>query len=199
MIERKHDRSLWIKTTGIREWKDGTAHYNRCESTPYVALNKLFKRYKFNKTDRLVDFGCGRGRVAFYIHNRFEIPVTGVEVHDITYDEALENKASYRHKFKDIEAPVRFEYGLAEHYEIKPTDNKFYFFNPFSIKIFKKVVNNILHSAKKEKRTIDIILYYPMPEYKLYLKKSTPFKLVNRIRVPGANDSKEKFLIYRLK
>ncbi|HHV39291.1 MAG TPA: class I SAM-dependent methyltransferase [Tepidimicrobium sp.] len=199
MVERNYDKSLWIKTTGIREWKDRSIHYNRCESTPYMALKELFKRYKLNKTDRLVDFGCGRGRVAFYVHNRFKIPVTGVEVHDTTFDEVLNNKASYRHRFQDIAAPIRFEYGLAEHYEIEPMDNKFYFFNPFSIKIFKKVVGNILHSVKRNRRTVDIILYYPMPEYKLYLKKSTSFKLINKIRVPEASDSREKFLIYRLK
>ncbi|NLJ78694.1 MAG: SAM-dependent methyltransferase [Tissierellia bacterium] len=199
MIERDYDRTLRIRTTGIREWRDGSTDYNRCESTPYMALKELFKRYKLNGNDSLVDFGCGRGRVAFYIHNNFRIPVTGVEVHDTTFDEVLNNRASYIYGFQDIEAPIRFEYGLAEHYEIRPIDNKFYFFNPFSIKIFKRVVNNILDSIKMDRRTVDIILYYPITEYKLFLKKSTPFKLIDRIRVPEANDNKEKFLIYRIK
>ena len=45
-----------------------------------------------------MDFGCGRGRVAFYIHNKFHIPVTGIEINDKTYGEALDNKLRYRQK-----------------------------------------------------------------------------------------------------
>ncbi|NLW23089.1 MAG: SAM-dependent methyltransferase [Tissierellia bacterium] len=197
MAERKYDRRLSIKTVGIREWRDGSSHYNRCESTPYSALDKLFQSYKINKGDRLVDFGCGRGRVLFYIHDRFQIPVTGIEVHDKTYEEALDNKMSYRQRAKHIKAPISIEYGLAEHYEIKAEDNIFYFFNPFSVKIFKKVVNNILKSTKTERRQMDIILYYPMPEYKIFLKKNTPFRLVDKIWVSDSNNNYEKFLIYR--
>lgn len=198
MDERKYDRELHIRTTGIREWKDPTVQFNRCEPTPYKALDRLFQSYRLQKTDKLVDFGAGRGRVAFYIHNNFHIPVTGIEVNDKTYDEAVNNKVGYKHKTKHITAPIKFKYGLAEHYEVKVTDNKFYFFNPFSVEIFKEVVNNIIKSAKDNNRPVDIILYYPMPEYKEFLRASTPFKLLNKIQVPGAKDKKEKFLIYRL-
>lgn len=197
MGERKHDRLLHIKTVGIREWRDGINHYNRYEATPYVALDKLFKRYKLNKSHKLVDFGCGRGRVTFYIHHRFHIPVTGIEVNDKTYDEAMINKMRYRQRAKHITAPIRFEYGLAEHYEVKLKDNVFYFFNPFSVRIFKKVINNILSSIKRKERSVDIILYYPMPEYKEFLKNHTSFRLINKVIVPEVRDKKEKFLIYR--
>ncbi len=195
--EREYDGLLYIKTVGIREWLDRAVHYNRYEATPYVALDKLCKSYKFRKKDRVVDFGCGRGRVAFYIHNKFHVPVTGIEVNDRTYDEALDNKWRYRQKARHIKAPIKFKFGLAEQYEIKPTDNKFYFFNPFSVKVFKKVVKNVLHSVKKEERPVDIILYYPMPKYKEFLNTKTSFQLINKIRVPGAADEREKFLIYR--
>lgn len=72
--ERKLDRTLQIKTVGLREWGKKKAAYNRYEPTPYAALDKLFQQYKFNKKDRLVDFGCGRGRVLsiFIIILRFQ-------------------------------------------------------------------------------------------------------------------------------
>ena len=197
MSEREYDKMLCIKTTGLREWKDGTIYYNRYEPTPYKALDHLFKTYKINKNDKIVDFGSGRGRVTFYIHNRFEVPVTGIEVNDLTYEEAIENKMRYRQRAKHIAAPIEFKYALAEHYKVKPQDNTFYFFNPFSIEIFKKVVHNILKSVKKEKRPVDIILYYPIPEYKKFLRKKTPFQLINKIKIPKAIDNREKFLIYR--
>ena len=53
--------------------------HNRYEATPYRALEQLFLQYKLKNNARVVDFGCGRGRGLFYIHNRFQVPVTGVE------------------------------------------------------------------------------------------------------------------------
>lgn len=197
-MERTYDSNLNIKTTGIREWKDPNVPFNRCESTPYQSLNQLFKSYRIKKTDQIVDFGVGRGRVTFYIHNTFHVPVTGIEVNDLTYDEVVKNKKTYRLQAKHIKAPINIEYGLAEHYEVKDTDNIFYFFNPFSIGIFKTVVKNIIESVTEQKRTVDIILYYPLDEYKDFLKKETSFVLMNKIYVPERKDKKEKFLIYRL-
>ncbi|NLI60444.1 MAG: methyltransferase [Clostridiales bacterium] len=199
MGERKMDRSLSIRTTGIREWQSGEVHYNRYEPTPYAALDRLFQNYNMGQDARVVDFGCGRGRVAFYIHKRFGIPVTGIEVNDKTYEEAISNKTAYRAKAKHIKAPIRFEYGHAEDYQVKSTDNRFYFFNPFSIKIFRKVVGNILESVRENPRSVDLIIYYPTAQYKQFLKKDTPFELINKVRIPKALDKKEKFLIYRLR
>lgn len=197
MAERKRDHMLGIRTVGIREWPNQTDHYNRYEATPYAALDKLFQVYKLNKTDEVVDFGSGRGRVSFYIHHRFHIPVTGIEMNDQTYEEALANKARYRQKMGHIRAPIRFEYGLAENYDVEITDNRFYFFNPFSVHIFKKVVHNIMHSLKEAERPVDIILYYPLPEYIHFLKKRTPFQLINKVSAPEAHGKYGKFLIYR--
>lgn len=196
MSAKKYDRELGIKTVGLREWA-GNTQYNRYEATPYEALEALFRSYKIRKHHRVVDFGCGRGRVAFYIHRRFKVPVVGIEANDKTYEEALENKSSYRLKVKHISAPIRLKYGLAEHYQIKPEDNCFYLFNPFSSKVFKKVLANIVASVKQHPRTIDLILYYPLPEYKALVRKY-PFRKINKIRVPGAEDALEKFIIYRL-
>lgn len=196
MGARKYDRQLGIKTVGLREW-DGHAHYNRYEATPYKALERLFEAYRFRKGDRVVDFGCGRGRVTFTIHHRFRVPVVGIEAHDKTYEEALANKRSYRMKAKHIEAPIKLKYGLAEQYEVKPEDNRFYFFNPFSYRVFQRVVQNIVKSVEASPRTVEVILYYPLPEYKEVLR-SFSFELINKIKVPEAEDSLEKFLIYRL-
>lgn len=198
MGERKLDRSLGIRTVGIREWRESNVQYNRYEATPYKVLEVLCENYKFKDAYRVVDFGCGRGRVAFYLHNRLQIPVVGIEANPLTYEEALENKALYRLKAQDIPAPIRFKYGLAQHFKIDEKDNCFYFFNPFSVQIFRKVVHNIMRSVAKHRRTVDLILYYPVREYKDFLR-TTPFEMINKIRVPDAHDKKEKILIYRLR
>lgn len=197
-VERKYDQLLNIRTTGIREWKKESNLYNRYEATPYVALKKLLQVYKIDGNDRLVDFGSGRGRVSFFIHHHHRIPVTGVEMNDQTFDEALNNKLSYRLKAKHIPAPIAFDYGLAENYDVADTDNLFYFFNPFSVKIFKKVIQNIMQSVERKKRQVDIILYYPLNEYKQFLKQNTPFQLINRIKTPSGHGKYGKFVIYRL-
>lgn len=196
MVERKYDSLLAIKTRGLREWGKGEQRYNRYEATPYAALDRLFEHYRLRQNAAVVDFGSGRGRVAFYMHHRFRLPVTGIEVHDKTFTEALNNKARYRQRFQHIKAPIRFEFGLAEHYQIRPEENCFYFFNPFSADIFKQVVKNIL-AVKAKKGPADIILYYPLAKYKKVLHKKTPFKLINKVPVPGAKEKREKFLIYR--
>lgn len=196
MSAKKYDRELGIRTMGLREW-DGNSQYNRYEATPYEALDTLFRSYKLKKHHRVVDFGCGRGRVTFYIHRQFKVPVVGIEAHDKTYDEALSNKARYRVRAKHIQAPIRLKYGLAENYTVQSHDNCFYFFNPFSSEVFATVVANIVRSWKKHQRTIDIILYYPLPDYKRVMVEHS-FRKINKVRVPGACDFYEKFIIYRL-
>lgn len=197
MAERKRDGLLGIRTVGMREWNDDNIQYYRYEPTPYKALDILAENYDFMGVDRVVDFGCGRGRVTFYIHNRFHLSVTGIEANSTTYEEALENIATYRSKANHITAPIEFRLGLAQHYKIDKTENCFYFFNPFSVHIFRKVVNNILRSVEKDRRTVDLILYYPFPDYIDFLR-ITPFTMIDDIEVPRATDIRERFLIYRL-
>lgn len=188
MIERAYDEHLGIHTRGISQWQDNSPHYNRLEPTPYKALDKLTESYSLCKKDKLVDFGCGRGRVLFYMHSKFETPVVGIDYDSKSYEEAISNKYSYLDKQKNINAPILLVNGLAQAYEIKDDENKFYFFNPFSIKIFKLVVNNILESVKIHKRHVDIILYYPL----------AGFKLIKQIPLENLKDKEEAFLIYSL-
>lgn len=198
MIERKFDQMLQIRTVGLREWKKHTELYNRYEATPYPALEKLRQAYKLKPTDHLVDFGSGRGRVSFFMHYHFNVPVTGIEMNDLTFEESLKNRNIYMQTFKHLHAPIHFEFGLAENYQIQPDQNIFYFFNPFSVKIFKQVIHNILESVKKKDRQVDIIFYYPLNEFKHFLKKETPFRLINKIKAYKDHGPYGKFLIYRL-
>jgi SAM-dependent methyltransferase len=198
MDERKRDEALGIVTVGTREWLGVNIQYHRYEATPYRALDVLCENYDFNGVDQVVDFGCGRGRVAFYLHDRFNLPVVGIEANRITFEEALANKDSYNLKAGDISAPVEFLCCLAQHYRIEEKDNCFYFFNPFTVQIFRKVVQNILFSFEKHGRTMDLILYYPDREYLDFLNTSTPFRRISDIMVSKGSNDKDKFVIYRL-
>lgn len=74
------------------------------------------------------------------------------------------NKKTYRRNRKHIKAPIQLEYALAEQYKVAEKDNRFYFFNPFFLKIFKQVIRNIKKSLQKVPREVELIIYYPLPD-----------------------------------
>lgn len=200
MNEKKIDQQLQIKTTGVREWLTESVHHNRYEATPYDALEQFSTEYSFEKDDVLIDFGCGKGRLPFYIHNRFGIAVAGIEVSDILYQQALHNLASYTNNRKKLTSAIRFECCLAEKYTIRATDNRFYFFNPFSYEIFFKVISNIIQSVETNPREVDVILYYPTPEYMFHMEENSPFQLHQEISVKNSQqlDDHDRFVIFKL-
>ena len=185
------DDWLDIQTHGDQKGFHKSFHYHRYEPTPYEGLEKLFSEYTLKSSDRLVDFGCGKGRLPFYIHHTFRASAAGVEMSDDFYHEAMKNLRTY----KGEKAGISFYNILAQEYEITPQDTHFYFFNPFSVQIFMKVVNNILRSAEGSPRKMDIILYYPSQDYLFYLENSTPFELIKEVALKG--DENERFLVYR--
>jgi SAM-dependent methyltransferase len=199
MKETNYDELLNIETEGNQRGYNKSFHYHRYEPTPYHALEKLFAEYELTSSDHIVDFGCGKGRLNFFIHYLFHASVTGVEMNEKLYEEAMENKANYLIKAKN-KGEIQFQCCLAEKYEINPLDNTFYFFNPFTIPIFWKIINNILVSLEKSKREVDVILYYPSEDYIYYLENHTLFEIIKEIQLPGLfeNNANERFLIYRL-
>ena len=199
MRERDHERLLRIKTTFLGEWLDQPDDYYHYEATPYSTLDALFHEYELRKTDGFVDFGCGKGRATIYVHNRFQVPVTGIEMNEQLYDETLVNKVNYIQEIKKESGSIHVTCCLAEDYEVKATENRFFLFNPFSVHIFMKVVENILLSVEQQRRDVDIILYYPHTKYIEYLETNTDFKLLKEVKVPGLQNinNNERFLIFR--
>ena len=115
-------------------------------------------------------------------------------------DRTAEEKKNYLKNYNKEKNKIEFLNIFAEEYKISSTDNKFYFFNPFSVQLFMKVINNILISLEKSPRDIDLILYYPSDEYIYYLENYTGFLLYKEIELPNLsiNDKRQKFSIYRL-
>ena len=199
MNDTDYDRLLHIKTVGTLEVINQSAHYNRYEATPYKALDEFFTEYELIKTDRLVDFGSGKGRLPIYIQHKFHTSVIGIEMSNKLHREALENLEIHSRKSKQKINSVTFEKCLAQDYEIKSNDNVFYFFNPFSVQIFMKVVANILLSVDQHERTVDLILYYPTTDYIQFLTTRTTFKFIKEVKVSGLyeHNENERFLIFR--
>lgn len=198
-MNKDYDNLLYIKTTNTSVRADKSPHYHHYEATPYSIIHTLFKEYELHHTDSFVDFGSGKGRLLFYVHNLFGSSVTGIEMNKRLYKKTLKNKKNYLKRAKK-KGTIQLECCLAEEYIVKKTENVFYFFNPFSIQIFMKVINNILDSVEQYQRKIDLILYYPSTVYIHYLERNTSFKLKQEVKVPGLYtvNENERFLIYRL-
>ncbi|SFK03368.1 MULTISPECIES: methyltransferase [unclassified Bacillus (in: firmicutes)] len=200
MNEQYYDAVLNIKTVGEQKGFNKSLHYHRYEPTPYCALETLFTQYDLKSSDRVVDFGCGKGRLNFYIHHFYHASVIGIEMNETFYKEAMENRDRYIKREKKGKDKIHFQCCLAQEYEIDPRDNKFYFFNPFSVQVFMNVINNILFSVEQAEREIELILYYPSEDYIYFLDNQTSFELKEEVRLPGLyeRNSNERFLVYRL-
>lgn len=193
------DKELNIDTGGLIDWPRGVnLDYFRTESTLYNDLERFLQAYDMPEQAKLVDFGSGKGRIVFYMNNKAQIPTTGIEVNAVSYQYLLENFASYQQKFPQEASDILLLELMAEEYMIKPDDNIFYFFNPFTSKIFEKVVRNIQDSLSEHPRVADIVLYYPSFDYTLYLDKFAPFDLIQTIKTPKYYiNNRECFKVFR--
>ncbi|MBK5446005.1 MULTISPECIES: methyltransferase [Peribacillus] len=200
MKETYYDELLNIKTVGEQKEFNKSLHYHRYEPTPYSALEQLFKKYQLKSSDRIVDFGCGKGRLNFFIHYLFQASVVGVEMNRTFYIEAIENRYRYMKKTNKNKDNIEFHCCLAENYEIDLRDNRFYFFNPFSVQIFMKIINNILLSFEKEPREIELVLFYGSKDYIFFLENQTAFEMKEEVMLPDLSEHNpyEKFVIYQL-
>lgn len=190
-----YDSLLNIYTTNSRNWDASITHFNRLEPTSYNVLNLLFQHLEVTEKDNFVDFGSGNGRVLFYVHYRYQIPVTGIELHPITFIELEENKKHYLSKNYNKKAINLYQINALD-YEIKKQDSIFYFFNPFSVVIYKKVFTNIMKSLTTHPRKVQIIIYYPNNQLIDFLNNHTPFRLNKKVDIEWSYDAMDHILIY---
>lgn len=190
------DRELNIMTEGIQMGKD-TFHNHRYEPTPYEVINELFDQVPLKKNDVIVDFGCGKGRLNFYLHHRFHCYTVGIEFNPEYYKDALTNLGTYRSKDKN---KICFECVSAMDYLIKSKENYFYFFNPFSPQIFIGIIHHILQSVEQHPRDLTLLLYYPDEEYLYYLEHSTPFRISMDVPIHAikTTDPRDRYVVLTL-
>lgn len=198
MDEKYYDAMLNIMTREERVISPFLQYYPY-QPTPYAVLQQLSENYTLSPEDRLVDFGCGKGRSLFYLNHVFGSSVCGVEMDEKLYNIAQNNRERYIKRNPQAADKIEILPILAEKYEVNKKDNKFYFFNPFSEKIFKKVVDNIIKSLEQHPRQADIIIYYPTEEYLCYLDHKTDFRLNSGMLIHGKYEKnrQEQILIYR--
>ena len=201
MKENYYEKLLNINTKGNENWNKTSAHNHPYEPTLYEELDFLFENYDLNKKDHVVDFGCGKGRLIFYINYYFKCIASGIEFNEIYYNEALLNKSRYIQKNKKMEDKINFYCNLAQNYDIDSKDNKFYFFNPFSVELLQKVLAQIYTSYYENPREILLFFYYPSEEYISCLMTEEQLLFYDEIDTRDlfeGNNEREKILIFEV-
>ena len=189
------DKLLQIKTTG-RDESNADQYHHPYEPTPYCVLERLAASELIRSEDVVLDYGCGKGRVDFFLSYRTKAKTIGIEYDARIYQDALDNQKTALSKAKAF-----FVLTNAESYEVPPQVNRCYFFNPFSVEILHKVMARILESYYEEPRELFLFFYYPADEYVAYLMTVDELEFYDEIECadlfPG-NDPRERILIFQL-
>ena len=146
--------------------------------------------------DVLLDYGCGKGRVGFFLSYRRSVKSIGIEYDERIYQGALENQKTTVSKAKPD-----FVLSKAEEYEVPPAVNRCYFFNPFSVEILHKVMARICESWYDNPREVFLFFYYPSDEYISYLMTVDDLMFVDEIDCRDlfeGNNQREKILVFEM-
>ena len=190
--ENQWDQRLQIRTAG-RDDAKADQHHHPYEPTPYCVLERLADSGFFSKEDVVLDYGCGKGRVGFFLSYQTGAKTTGIEYDQRIYNSALENQ-------KTAKAKTDFVLTAAEAYPVPVQVNRCYFFNPFSSKTLQKVISKILGSWYEDPREILLFFYYPSDEYIAYLMTVDQLEFYDEIECDDlfAGDARERILIFQL-
>ena len=193
--EKNWDKRLQIRTTG-RDEALADQYHHPYEPTPYVVLERLADSGLIGKEDVVVDYGCGKGRVDFFLAYRTGVKTLGIEYDGRIYRSALENRQSAL-----PQASAEFLLANGELWTVPPDVNRCYFFNPFSVEILQKVMARILESYYDSPRELFLFFYYPAEEYLAYLMTVEELEFYDEIECddlfPG-RDPRERILIFQL-
>ncbi len=193
--ENTWDKLLHIKTTG-RDDSHSDQYRYPYEPTPYPVLERLANSGLIRKKDVILDYGCGKGRVDFFLSYQTKAKTIGIEYDERIYQAAVDNQKTAVSGAKTEFVPVR-----AEEYEVPREVNRFYFFNPFSVELLRKVMARIIESYYKNPREVFLFFYYPSDEYVSYLMTVDELEFYDEIECDdlfAGNDLRERIMIFTL-
>ena len=193
--EIRWDKLLKIRTTGRDDSKADQYRYPY-EPTPYSVLERLANSGLIRKNNTLIDYGCGKGRVDYFMAYQTKCKSIGIEYDERIYEKAMTNKETAVSSNKVI-----IELANAEKFEVLESVDKIYFFNPFSVEILQKVIAQILDSYYENIRTIQLFFYYPSDEYVSYLMTEEQLLFSDEIDCKdlfNGNNHREKILVFEV-
>lgn len=193
--ENTWDKLLQIKTTG-RDDSNADQYRYPYEPTPYKVLERLANSGLIGKKDVVLDYGCGKGRVDFFLSYQTKAKTIGIEYDERIFQGTLENQ-----KTAVSRARTEFNLARAEEYEVPAEVNRYYFFNPFSVELLRKVMARMIESYYEKPRENFLFFYYPSEEYISYLMTVDELEFYDEISCDDlfeGNDLRERIMIFLL-
>ena len=190
----KWDKLLNNRTTGRDDSRADQYRYPY-EPTPYSVLERLAVSGYITKKNKLVDYGCGKGRVGFYLSYQTRCRSVGIE-----YDERIFQDAESNRERSVSGRRTEFECRNGESYQPPADADRFYFFNPFSVELFRKVLGRIRSSYYENPREILLFFYYPSDEYVAFLMTGelTFLDEIDCRDLFSGDDERERILIFKM-
>lgn len=193
--ENKWDKLLRIRTSGRDDSRSDQYRYPY-EPTPYSVLERLAFSGYIGKKNTLVDYGCGKGRVDFFLSYQTRCRSIGIE-----YDERIFETAAENQKTAVSAGRVKLVLQNAETYVVPETADRFYFFNPFSVEILRSVLERIKESYYEHPREMLLFFYYPLDEYVSHLMTMDELTFLDEINCRDLFDgenSRERILVFQI-
>lgn len=194
-MEQQLDKLLKIKTSGRDDSRADQYRYPY-EPTPYSVLERLAGAGYIGKKNTLLDYGCGKGRVDFYLSYHTKCRAIGIDFDERLVAAALRNKDSAVSGGR-----TTFVQADAVSYPVPAEVDRCYFFNPFSLEVLQKAMGRILESYYEAPREIRLFFYYPSDEFVGYLMTLDEIMFCDEIDLrdlfPGDN-KRERILIFEI-
>lgn len=189
------DRLLKIHTSGRDDTGADQNHYPY-EPTPYCVLERLAASGYISRDNTVVDYGCGKGRVDFYLAYQIRCSCIGVEYDQRIFLDALANQQTSVSGHR-----TEFLRRSAERFIPPEKADRFYFFNPFSMKLFRKVFGRLKKHYYRTHRELLLFFYYPSDEYLSFLMAERELSFLDEINCRDLfeeHDSRETIMVFRM-
>lgn len=195
-MDGRWEKKLGVSTCAAAFEKDDKNH-SRYEPTGYAVLERLAQSGYIGRDDVLVDYGCGKGRVGFYMNYALGCRCIGVEYDEDLCRAARENAASYTGRRGGVE----FVCANAEGWAVPPEAGCFYFFNPFSVKVLNGVLGRVTESYYEHPRPVKLFFYYMLDDYRSHMLAQDMFSYAGEVDCRDLfhnADEKEKIVVFTL-
>jgi hypothetical protein len=172
ITNKYYDSTLSVDTKftdGLPDTPNGDSH--KLNNISYTALVEIYnflsrRGVKFNT---YIDFGSGSGRSIFFFANKLKCAeFIGVEFSEKAHYLAKLNLTNYMGKNKNNISIYRKD---VCDYNFSGNEDLLFFFNPFGIKTFTILLDNIIDSNKFNGKKICILYAYPFICHELIIHK----------------------------
>ncbi len=149
-----------VRLAGLHIDSDNVSHGHRYESARVVEVRRTLRQIQWllPPDARLVDLGCGKGRILMIAAECGYSGATGVEFAAELCEIGKKNLGEFC-KRTHFATDLKIVHGDVVKYEIGPRDMLFTLFNPFDESVTAQVAGRLVESVTKYPRRVIICLY----------------------------------------